>query len=344
MAGAEEKTVRKSFTKPEITDLITSEFKEEIISKVQSYLTRGERKLTEEMKQKIIDEIVETLPEIIARRIEKTKEEIIKECINIAVSSRKELLTLQKKEEKEEMFLRFNIHFRIQHMMLFTSVILLILSGLPMKFPDFSPVAFLVDLFGGIEKTRIIHRIAATLLVLFMAYHTLYTILHPEGRRDFMLLLPRFKDITDVFQNLKYFLGLSDERPKFGRFSYVEKFDYWAVYWGCVIMIGSGALLWFEEISLKLLPKFILDAAKEAHSDEALLATLAIVIWHFYNVHFNPDKFPGSLTWLHGKITKEEMMEHHPLEYEEIMKKRGQKTENINRDEKAAQDKETEKK
>jgi cytochrome b subunit of formate dehydrogenase len=324
MAGAEEKTVKKNFEKPEIKDSVSHELKEEIISKIQSLLFKEDKNIPEDIKEKVIKEITDKLPEIISRRMERVKEEIIRESITLAATSRKELLTLYKKEEKkkEEMFLRFNIHFRIQHMILFSSVILLILSGLPLKFPDFSPVAFLVNVFGGIESTRIVHRIAASLLVLFMVYHTLYTILHPEGRRDFLLLLPRLQDVKDVIQNLKYFFGMTDEKPKFGRFSYVEKFDYWAVYWGCVIMIGSGALMWFQELSLKILPKFVLDAAKEAHSDEALLATLAIVIWHFYNVHFNPDKFPGSLTWLHGKITKEEMMEHHPLEYEEIMRKR----------------------
>lgn len=327
MAGTEEKTVKKPFEKPEITDSTSHELKEEIILRIQSLLFK-DKKIPEDIKEKVIKEITDKLPEIISRRMDRIKEEIIRESINIAIASRRELLSLYKKGEKkkEEMFLRFNIHFRLQHMMLFSSVILLILTGLPLKFPDFSPVAVLVNVFGGIESTRIIHRIAASLLILFMVYHTFYTIFHSEGRRDFLLLLPTIKDVRDVIQNLKYFFGMSNEKPKFGRFSYVEKFDYWAVYWGCVIMIGSGALLWFQEFSLKILPKFVLDAAKEAHSDEALLATLAIVIWHFYNVHFNPDKFPGSLTWLHGKITKEEMIEHHPLEYEEIMEKRQQKT------------------
>jgi hypothetical protein len=86
-----------------------------------------------------------------------------------------------------------------------------------------------------------------------------------------------------------------------------------------VLMIGSGAMLWLEEISLRFVPKYAIDIAGEVHSDEALLATLAIIIWHFYNVHFNPDKFPMNRTWLTGRITKEEMLHEHPLEYEELM-------------------------
>ncbi|MFQ6672408.1 MAG: hypothetical protein ACE5KY_03835, partial [Candidatus Tectimicrobiota bacterium] len=156
-------------------------------------------------------------------------------------------------------------------------------------------------------------------LIFVAIYHSLYTILSRQGRRDIVLLLPRLQDVKDLIAQLKYFLGRSDEHARFGRFSYIEKFDYWAVYWGCVIMIGSGALLWFQDITLLYLPKYWLDIAKEAHSDEALLAVLAIVIWHFYNVHLNPARFPGSLIWWHGRISREEMMDHHPLEHEHIM-------------------------
>jgi hypothetical protein len=87
-------------------------------------------------------------------------------------------------------------------------------------------------------------------------------------------------------------------------------------------MIGSGAMLWFQDTVLLFLPKYMLDIAKEAHSDEALLATLAIVIWHFYNVHLNPERFPGSMTWWHGRISRQEMTDHHPLEYERITAER----------------------
>jgi len=155
-----------------------------------------------------------------------------------------------------------------------------------------------------------------------MVHHFLYTILARDGRRDFLLLIPKLQDARDIRTNIRHFLGKSPERPRFGRFSYIEKFDYWAVYWGCVIMIGSGVFLWFETAIMKFLPKVAVDMAHEMHSDEALLATLAVVVWHFYNVHFNPDRFPGSLMWWHGRITEHEIKEEHPLEYEEIMERR----------------------
>ncbi|MGB9586680.1 MAG: formate dehydrogenase subunit gamma [Armatimonadota bacterium] len=223
-----------------------------------------------------------------------------------------------KRADKRE-FLRFTLLFRLQHMALFLSVFVLIITGLPMRYADTSWAGWYFRAVGGIQTSAFIHRIGATLLISVGVFHMLYITLTKEGRREFRQLLPRVKDVTDVVGNVLYFLGISKERPRFGRFSYIEKFDYWAVYWGMVVMIVSGLMLWFHGQIMNFVPKLYLDVAREAHSDEALLATLAIVIWHFYNVHFNPRRFPGSLTWLTGKISEEEMMHDHPLEYEEVL-------------------------
>ena len=237
----------------------------------------------------------------------------------------------EKRQEKRhgegEMFQRFNRNFRFQHMVMFSSVIILIVTGMPIKFPEFVLSRYLVALWGGIHNSTMVHRIGAVMLIYFMVHHLLYTILTRDGRRDFWLLLPGPQDAKDISQNIRHFLGKEPEKPRFGRFSYIEKFDYWAVYWGCIIMIGSGLVLWFQDIFLKYVPKYMLDVAHEMHSDEAMLATLAIVIWHFYNVHFNPDRFPGTLLWWHGQLTEHEMKEEHVLEYEEIMEKRRQEKE-----------------
>src|SRR3990170_3160164 len=235
---------------------------------------------------------------------------------------RREEKRRERHPEEGEMFERFNKNFRFQHIVMFTSVILLIITGMPIKFPDFVLSRYLVALWGGIHNSTLVHRIGAVMLIYFMVHHLLYTVLSRQGRRDFVLLIPTPKDARDAVQNIRHFLGKTPEKPRFGRFSYIEKFDYWAVYWGCVIMIGSGLFLWFKSIVLKWFPKYVLDVAHEMHSDEAMLATLAIVIWHFYNVHFNPDRFPGTLMWWHGRISEHEMKEEHPLEYEEIMAKR----------------------
>jgi formate dehydrogenase subunit gamma len=220
---------------------------------------------------------------------------------------------------EERQFQRFNLSVRLQHMLMALSVVFLIFTGLPLKFPDNPLFQAMMQIVGGIQNSTLIHRIAACGLITVGVWHLIYITFFPPGRRDFMLMLPTLKDLRDVWQMLSYFFGRKGEKPKFGRFSYVEKFDYWAVYWGCVIMIGTGILLWSPDFTFNYFPKYLYDIAKEVHSDEALLATLAIIIWHFYNVHLNPSVFPGSLLWWHGRLPEHKMIEEHPLEYEKIV-------------------------
>jgi formate dehydrogenase subunit gamma len=216
----------------------------------------------------------------------------------------------------ERMFERFGKNFRAQHMLMFCSVLLLIITGIPLKFPDYAISRFIIiDIFGGLPGSTTVHRIAASGLIIVGAWHLGYIAFSRMGRHDFFLMIPRPTDIKNFFQTFMFFLGRRASGPKFGRFSFIEKFDYWAVYWGMVVMIGSGLILWFKE----MFPKALFDIAREAHSDEGLLATLAIIVWHFYNVHFNPDVFPMSFVWWHGKLSESEMKHHHPLEYAEII-------------------------
>ena len=276
---------------------------------------REEKGLDEKTQRLVMDEANEGLDAFFNAKI-KNIHKIIKKQHALKIK-------LDKKQEwQKDTYQRFNIYFRIQHMMLFSSVIILIITGLPIKFPNSSISKFMMSIMGGIATQGILHRIGAVLLIGFYVFHTLYTIFNKDGRRDFVQLLPKPKDAVDVFQMIKYFFGFAKEKPKFDRFSYIEKFDYWAVYWGGIVMVGSGLIMWFHNLALSYFPKYVYDIAREAHSDEALLATLTIVIWHFYNVHFNPSRFPGSLVWWHGKLTKEQMIDEHPLEYERILKEK----------------------
>ncbi len=219
----------------------------------------------------------------------------------------------------ERHFVRFSLLFRLQHIGLFVSCLALIVTGIPLRFAHTSWAAAFFRAVGGVEASGLIHRAGAALLILVGVFHLVYTVAFREGRSNFMELLPKVKDVRDVMHNVLYFFGFAGERPKFARFSYFEKFDYWAVYWGMVIMIGSGLVLWFSTRAMALLPKVWMDVAHEAHSDEGLLATLAIVVWHFYNVHFSPDHWPGgNLTWWHGKMTERQMLHHHAAELEKI--------------------------
>ncbi len=248
------------------------------------------------------------------------KEELVQK-VRQHLEAKRKLEEIRKNKEakaREENFPRFGLNFRLQHLTLAIGVIILIITGLPIKFHDSVVSKLFFEITGGITVSRIIHRIGATLLIIVSIWHILYITASKTGRNDFKQLIPTPKDLKDFLQNMKYLLGLSKEKPRYGRFSYIEKFDYWAVYWGMVIMILSGLLLWFNNFFLGLVPKFVLDVATEVHSDEAMLATLAIVVWHWYNVHFNPEVFPFNATIFTGKISKEKMIKDHPLEYEQM--------------------------
>lgn len=221
-----------------------------------------------------------------------------------------------------EHFKRFSLQFRIQHIVLFVSTTVLVVTGIPLWClgkPAYSWSQSMVQAFGSIETMRYIHRVAAIGLIAVSVYHILYMIYTREGRREFIALFPRPKDFADVTKNSLYFLGFRQERPRFDRFTYYEKFDYWAVYWGCVIMIGTGIILWFPDVSAEYIPWLTYALAAEIHADEAILAALALFVWHFYNVHYNPSRFPGTFLWWHGKMSREEMMKDHPLEYEKLV-------------------------
>ncbi len=223
---------------------------------------------------------------------------------------------------EREVFQRFSLQARFQHIVLFTCTIVLCLTGIPMWCLGRPEYIWWTQALGpvnlSIEAICIIHRVAAVGLMGLAVYHTLYTIYTREGRREIVALLPMPKDLFDVIQNSLYFLHLSDKQPRFRRYSYFEKFDYWAVYWGCLILFVTGLALWFEELAAVCFPWMDYELAALIHADEAILCALALFIWHFYNVHFRPGVFPGTMRWWHGRMTREEMIEEHPLELEKI--------------------------
>lgn len=273
--------------------------------------------------QEVAKELEQKLgPDAVAQAEAEVREQLkgeLRDRLEVAARKRAPKPPIAKPFEEGEEIERFSITFRIQHIVLFTSCIILIISGLPLKFPNTAWAAKFFHVLGGVTASGLIHRVGAVGLICVGIFHMLYVSLTREGRHNFRELFPLPRDVVDVFRNVIYFLGRAKSGARFGRFSYIEKFDYWAVYWGMVVMITSGLMLWFQDNAMAIFPKFFIDMAHEAHSDEALLATLAIIIWHFYNVHFNPDNFPMSWTWLNGKISKAKMIHHHPLEYEELV-------------------------
>ncbi len=220
-------------------------------------------------------------------------------------------------KHKEETFTRFSLSVRLEHLGMIIAFVILALTGLPQKFHSVGWAQAMVAVMGGVEFIRLVHRWAAVLMIVVTVHHLGYAIyvLFRRGLPAWRPLFPSWQDFKDVSQMVLYLVGLRREKPLFDKFSYKEKFDYWAVFWGMIIMAGSGLILWFPTVATRWLPGIVVPMAKTAHSDEALLAILAIVLWHMYNVHFNISIFPFNGSIFTGKISKRQMVEEHPLEY-----------------------------
>jgi cytochrome b subunit of formate dehydrogenase len=223
-------------------------------------------------------------------------------------------------EGKRGLYVRMTVNERIQHALLAGSFILLTITGFMLKFPDAWWVVFLRDLFGvgAFELRGIIHRVAAVVMVGDSIYHIYYVAFTERGRQFLSDILFRGRDFKDVVHMLRYYLGATKSRPQFDRFNYVEKSEYWALIWGTIVMTVTGIVLWFENQFMGQFSKLFVDVSETIHYYEAWLAFLAIVVWHFYYVIFNPDVYPMNFTWLTGRITEEEMEHEHPLELKRI--------------------------
>jgi cytochrome b subunit of formate dehydrogenase len=220
------------------------------------------------------------------------------------------------------LYLRMTVSERIQHTLLVLSFAVLVATGFALRYPE----AWLVESlkrFGGaaFDLRGIIHRVAGVVMVLASLYHLYYLAFTARGRQFFRDILPRRGDLGDVVGAVRYYAGLTPHRPAFGRFSYIEKSEYWALVWGTAVMAGTGVILWFQDPFIALISKLGWDVARTVHFYEAVLATLAILVWHLYFVIFNPDVYPMNMAWFTGTISEAEMEEEHPLELEELKRK-----------------------
>lgn len=213
-------------------------------------------------------------------------------------------------------FERLGVNQRVQHLILLVSFTVLCVTGFALMIPTerLPTLPFAGDALFDLRG--LLHRIAAAWMVGLALYHLYYVTFTREGRRDLRDLMIRpLADMAEARDNLRYGLGLRDEPPRFDRVTYKDKLEYWALIWGTVVMTVTGIVLWSESLwSLR-----VLDICRAIHGYEAILAALAIVAWHIYNVHLRPGVFPMSKTWIDGKISREEMIEEHPLEYERLV-------------------------
>jgi len=233
-------------------------------------------------------------------------------------------LAVQKGEALElhvahRLYLRMTVNERLQHAVLVLSFTALVVTGFMLRYPEAWWVVGIRHLSArAFELRGLVHRIASVIMLASGVWHVCYLAFTAPGRKLFLEMLPRWRDVTDPWAVLKYNLGLASDKPAFGRFCYIEKAEYWAMAWGTALMTLTGAILWFDNASMGYITKLGFDIARLVHFYEAVLATLAIIVWHFYFVIFNPEVYPMNLAWLTGRMSEGEMMEEHPLQLEEL--------------------------
>ena len=207
------------------------------------------------------------------------------------------------------------VNQRWQHLVLLTSFIVLVITGFALKFP----YSGLAEALAMGEKLRsIVHRVAGVILIGAGIYHVFYLAMTAEGRRLIRAFAPGPKDVFDAWATMRYYLGLGGEKPRYGRFSYAEKAEYWALVWGSVLMAVTGIMMWAKVTTGNLLARWWVDVATSIHYYEAILATLAILVWHFYQVFLDPDVYPMNWAWWDGKMPVHRYREEHGLDTEAL--------------------------
>jgi cytochrome b subunit of formate dehydrogenase len=217
---------------------------------------------------------------------------------------------------------RFGRTERTIHALVIISFLGLVATGIPLRFSYAPWAATLMRSLGGPGSAGFIHRVCAVITFGYFFIHlaaVTRNLIRAEDKKTIFWgpgsMVPQPKDIRDVVGMFKWFLGRGPH-PKFDRYSYMEKFDYWAVFWGVAIIGGSGLLLWVPTFFARFLPGWVFNVATIVHGDEALLALGFIFTIHFFNVHLRPEKFPIDLVIFTGRAREEYFEEEHPLEYE----------------------------
>lgn len=225
------------------------------------------------------------------------------------------------KDHAVEYVQRFSVWARVQHAAIIISFTLLLVTGLPQKWPAADASRWVIDHIGGIFAARWMHRAAGYLLTALTVAHLAVAIAGVlMGRMKPTMLLTK-RDFQDTIDNLRYYAGYTDIAPKFGRFDYRQKFEYWGLIFGSMIMIFTGFILIYPIAVSHYLPSELIPAAKVMHSYEALFAFLIVLIWHITGAHLSPEAFPIDTSIFTGKIRKEKLKHEHALEYEDLFGK-----------------------
>ncbi len=216
------------------------------------------------------------------------------------------------------MVVRFSPRQRVEHIIVMILFTALVVTGLPQKFFRAGWAQAAIAALGGIERMRVIHRWCGILFALMMVQHLAVVLWLVLTKRAQPSLVPTRQDARDAIGMLRYCLGLSPTHPAFDRYDYRQKFEYWGVVFGSLVMALTGFILYAPITATRWLPGEVVPASKVAHSNEALLATLVIVIWHMYSAHLNPDVFPIDASIFTGKIPRERLEREHGLEAQRL--------------------------
>jgi formate dehydrogenase gamma subunit len=217
-------------------------------------------------------------------------------------------------ENSQHYYLRWTKTERYQHWILVVCFTLLAVTGFALKYHDAWWVQPLLILEGQFSLRGWLHRLAAVLFMALALYHAGYMFCTPRGHAQLKALRLRGQDWDDFKTNVQFWLGKRTAPPEFDHFSYMEKLEYWALAWGALVMVFTGFLLWFEDLSMQIFPFWILEVFTIIHLYEAWLATLAIFVWHLYAVVFSPEVYPLNMSMVDGRMSEAEMEKEHGRE------------------------------
>ncbi len=217
-------------------------------------------------------------------------------------------------------YLRMTLNERIQHLNLAINFTILVITGFALSYSTAFWVSPIADAPLGMTFRGFLHRLCGVATLTLGGYHLLYLAFTARGRQIAKDMIPGVKDAKDLIETLKnnFYINRPARALKMPRFNFREKLEYLGLIWGTIVMTVTGFILWFKTEWLQFFPLWAWDVARAIHFYEAILATLTIVVWHFYSVVFNPDIYPMSWAWITGDLTEHEMEEEHGLELEKI--------------------------
>ena len=213
-----------------------------------------------------------------------------------------------------ETIVRFSKKQRIEHFVVMLLFMTLALTGFPQKFYEARWAAVIVNAIGGLDRVRFLHRMAGLLFSVATIFHIVLITLLALMRRAGMTMVPTRRDFSDAIQQIGWYLGLAKEPAKFDRYDYRQKFEYWGMLIGSLVMVVTGLILYLPLLFTRFFPGEFVPVAQVAHSNEGLMAFLVVITWHIYNAHLSPDVFPFDTCIFTGKISVERMHHEHPLE------------------------------